>query len=199
MYSKYPEHLTHHTDVTFVNRLILSMYDWITLPDFNMSDLVFFYAFLCLLTRRFGIDAIAMTVPLVFQIQLLIQEDKITLHTRQHAIESALIHWFLTIAEFYHIEPLVQYMKGINKDQAALPNDNVWEESIDDITLHAEQPQLFSNHNEDSETKSTRVWIDRSIVVELMSNESNFRDEADTHGLELEAKLFAEWASEAFC
>jgi hypothetical protein len=198
-YSKYPEHLLHHADVTFVNRLVLSMLDWVIIPDFNLTDLRFFYAFMCILNRKFGIDATTMIVPLVFKVQHLIQQDDITLHTRQYAIESALISWFIMTAEFYHIEPLLKYIQTIKTSQGTLADDITWTESIDNSVLHAEQPELFTIHKEDSETKANCVWIDRSIVVELMSKEGNLRDETDTHGLELEAKLFAEWGSEAFC
>jgi hypothetical protein len=199
LYSKYPEHLANTIDTTFINRLVLSMLDWVTISDFNMTDLQFLYAFLCLLNRKFGIDATVMIVPLVFKIQHLIQEDNITLYTRQYAIESALVSWFIMTAEFYHIEPLLQYINTIKESRGSLPDDAIWTESIDDSVFDTEQLELFPIPKEDSEIKANHVWIDRSTVVELISKEGNLRDETDTHGLELEAKLFAEWGSEAFC
>jgi hypothetical protein len=43
-----------------------------------------------------------------------------------------------------------------------------------------------------------KYWIDRNEVVEQISkNGTMMRDQNDTHGLELEAKLYTEWGSES--
>ncbi|EPB87379.1 hypothetical protein HMPREF1544_05805 [Mucor circinelloides 1006PhL] len=193
---KYPIHsLTELPDNAFVDRLIHTMLDWILITDFNITDLRFFYAFLCLLNRKFGVDATVFIVPLIFKIQQCIQENKITLQTRQYAIESALISWFGMVAGFYGIQPLSDYINTIKSKRGTHPDDLLLTESIDNTV---KEPELFSISVDDAATKANTAWIDRSTVVELMSKEGNLRDETDTHGLDLEAKLFAEWGSDAF-
>lgn len=146
------------------------------------------------MTRKFGIDATVMIVPLVFSIQQLIKEGKISLTTRQYAIESALISLFDAMGQFYHIESLSNYMKELQSER---PKDDILlTESINVSCI--KEPELFTINVEDTKEKVNRVWIDRSKVVEIMSKEGSLRDEQDTHGLELEAKLFAEWGSDAF-
>lgn len=172
------------------------MLDWIMITDFNITDLRFFYTYLCLLNRKFGVDATVIIVPLIFKIQQCIQENKISLQTRQYAIESALISWFAMVAQFYNIPSLYDYIQTIKTKRGTHPDDLVLTESIDNTV---KEPELFSISVNDAATKANTAWIDRSTIVELMSKEGNLRDETDTHGLDLEAKLFAEWGSDAFC
>ncbi|KAL9544314.1 hypothetical protein MBANPS3_007690 [Mucor bainieri] len=193
---KYPKHsLTDLQDSTFVDRFIHTMLDWIMITDFNITDLRFFYSYLCLLNRKFGVDATVILVPLIFKIQQSIQEGKITLQTRQYAVESALISWFAMVAEFYNIQPLADYIQTVKSKRGTHPDDLILTESIDNTI---KEPELFSISVNDATTKANTAWIDRSTIVELMSKEGNLRDETDTHGLDLEAKLFAEWGSDAF-
>lgn len=182
----------------FIDRLIHTMQDWILISDFNVTDLRFFYTFLCQLIRKFGIDATVMIVPLVFKIQQLVQEDKITLSVRQHAIESALISLFIMMGQFYHIESLLNYMNELKEERGARQDGVLLTESIDEKSI--QEPELFpfTGVEEEETNSSTGVWIDRSQIVEIISKDGNLRDEQDTHGLELEAKLFAEWGSDAF-
>ncbi|CAO3655219.1 unnamed protein product [Mucor hiemalis] len=185
---------TYHSDAIFIDRFVHVIQDWVLIPDFNVSDLRFVYSFLYLLTRKFGIDATVMIVPLAFSIQQLIKEGKITLTARQYAIESALISLFDAMGQFYHIDSLSNYM---NEIQSTRQKDTILlTESINVSCM--KEPELFTIHVDDTEGKVNRVWIERSRVVEIMSKEGSLRDEQDTHGLELEAKLFAEWGSDAF-
>jgi hypothetical protein len=176
----------------FVDRLVHTMQDWILIPDFNITDLRFFYSFLCNLTRKFGIDATVMIVPLVFKIQQMIQENNITLSSRQFAIESSVMNLFIMMGQFYHIESLTDYMKELKEKRGTRQEDTLLTESINVKDIN--EPELFPVEEE----AIPAVWIDRSQVVEIMSKDGHLRDEQDTHGLELEAKLFAEWGSEAF-
>ncbi|KAI8637358.1 hypothetical protein BD408DRAFT_57900 [Parasitella parasitica] len=193
---KYPKHsLTEYHDTIFVDRLIHTMLDWILISDFNITDLRFFYAYLCLLNRKFGIDATTLIVPLIFKIQQCIQDDEITLQTRQYAIESALISWFAMVADFYKIQPLLDYVNTIKAKRGTHSDDLLLTESVDN-TIN--EPELFSISVDDSVTKANTAWIHRSTIVELISKEGNLRDETDTYGLDLEAKLFAKWGSDAF-
>ena len=194
-YSEHPQHAsTSYVDASFIDCLVHTIQDWTRVSDFNLTDLRFIYAYLCILTRKFGIDATVMIVPLIFKIQQLIKENKITLTSRQYAVESALISLFEVMASFYHIPSLAEYIDGLKKDRV---NDVFLTETLD--TTNMVEPELFTISVHDAEEKINHTWIDRSTVVEIMSKDGRLCDEKDTHGLELEAKLFAEWGSEAFC
>lgn len=175
-----------------MDRLVHVMQDWVLIPDFNITDLRYLYSFLCNLTRKFGIDATVMIVPLVFRIQHLIQEGQIKMATQQYAVESSLISLFIMMAEYYHIPSLAHYMNDIKQKRGLRHDDLMLTESMD----NGGSVELFAMMDGEQET---RAWIDRSQVVEIMSKEGRLRDEQDTHGLDLEAKLFAEWGSDAFC
>lgn len=192
--SGYPKHtLTDHQDISFMDKLVHTLHDWILIPDFNVTDLKSLYALLCLLVRQFGVDATVITVPLVFKIQQLVQEETITLKTRQFSIQSALIEWLIVVGKFYSINSLVDYAQSLKSSR---PADSIQlSESIDEL----DQPESFSVHIDDAETKPNRVWIEKSTVVEYLSKEGNLRDESDTHGLDLEAKLFTEWGYDSIC
>lgn len=180
----------------FIDRFVHTIQDWISITDFNLTDLKFVYSFLCLLTRKFGINATVMIVPLVFRIQQLIKEYKITQISRQYAIESSLISLFAMMAQFYHIESLSNYMDELKSARNQSNDDTFLSEAIDLNSI--QEPEPFPIHVSDTEDKVIRVWIDRNRIVEIMSKEGRLRDEQDTHGLELESKLFAEWGSNAF-
>lgn len=177
-----------------MDRLVHTMQDWVLITDFNITDLRYFYSFNCTLTRKFGIDATVMIVPLVFKIQQLLKDEKITPTCRQYAIQSCIVSLFLMMADYYQLPSLTQYMDHIKESRGFKSDDIMLSETVN----LPEQPELFTIHVDDPEEKSNRVWIDRSVVVESMSKEGNLRDEQDTHGLDLEAKLFAEWGSDAF-
>lgn len=177
-----------------MDRLVHTMQDWVLITDFNVTDLRYFYSFTCLLTRKFGVDATVMIVPLVFRIQQLLKDEKITPTCRQYAMQSCIISLFLMMADYYQLPSLTRYMDHIKESRGFKSDDIMLSETVNRPDL----PELFTIHVDDPEEKSNRIWIDRSIVVEIMSKEGNLRDEQDTHGLDLEAKLFAEWGSDAF-
>ncbi|KAI9469992.1 MAG: hypothetical protein EXX96DRAFT_491301, partial [Benjaminiella poitrasii] len=115
---------------------------------------------------------------------------------RQYAIESSLITWFIMVARFYHIDSLLDYMSSLQeKRNYSAADDLLLTETVNESELQTEDPESFSMHIESK--SNNNIWIDRSTVVEMLSKDGNLRDETDTHGLELEAKLFTEWGSNA--
>ncbi|KAI8380718.1 hypothetical protein BD560DRAFT_386912 [Blakeslea trispora] len=184
---KYPSGpLNHLSTAAFLNKLSYSFMDWILLPDFNLSDLKALYALLCIANCKFGMDATVLLVPLVFRVQTLIQQDKITDKARQEGLLSAMVCWLDQMAQFYDIQPMINYLHPIQTSMHPFDLTNsfsAFTEAIEDF------------HPVES---NSVTWVDRNKIVELMSNEGQLRDETDTHGLELEAKLFAEWDSDAF-
>lgn len=185
-----------NSDFEFIDKLTQAFYHWVLLADFNLTDLKLLYSFLCALNRKFGIDATSILVPWAFKVQQLLEEDKIELNIRRYCIESALIAWFAMTAQFYHIDPLLDYIKSLKEQRGQSPDDPLFTEAVDERFFTNTKPELFSVHVED--TKVNKVWIDRGRVVELMSNYGHLRDESDPHGLNLEARLFVEWGSEAY-
>ncbi|KAI8371233.1 hypothetical protein EDC96DRAFT_86306 [Choanephora cucurbitarum] len=164
---KYPSSsgpLNYLNTANFLTKFAYHLMDWAVLSDFNLSDLKAFYGLLCMTNCKFGMDATVLLIPLVFRLQEMIQEETITTKARQEGLLFALIQWLDEIAQFYQIQPMIDYSTEDFPDR---------------------QPDSF-------------VWIDRTKIVDCMSNHSQLRDEADTHGLDLEAKLFAEWDSNAF-
>lgn len=167
------------------------MQDWVSMPDFNITDLRFFYSFLCQLTRKFGMAATVMIVPLIFRIQRLIEDGKLE-GERSYAMMSCLISVFSMMSQFYQLPALGDYVKEI-KEKRGFRQDILLTESLNETMQY--EPELFSTNS----VETNGVWIDRSQVVEIMSKEGKLRGKGDPHGLELEAKLFAEWGSDAFC
>ncbi|KAI8987764.1 hypothetical protein BDF20DRAFT_852105 [Mycotypha africana] len=184
------------SELIFMERLVYTMYDWAMLPQFNQADLRYFYSFLCLLNYKFGIDATLLIIPLVFKIQQCIQDNRITINTRQKALQSALVAWFKSTAEFYNIESLHNYVTTLEDEGA--------EAKLDLPDIKNESEKMIANYPNDMFEENDDInmddvgLIDRSVIVELMSNDGNLRDEIDTYGLDLEAKLFAEWGSDAY-
>jgi hypothetical protein len=179
------------TDFAFMNQFSQAIYNWILLPNFNLSDLRLVYAFLCLLTRQFGIDATTILIPLMFKIQQALQEEKVHGYERRHCIETALINWLSMTADFYTIDKLTEYLTSLKEQRKDEP---IFTEYINES--YSEELEMFKV--DDEEDKVDKVWVDRGTVVDLMSNNGNLRDESDPHGLNLEAKLFADWGSEAY-
>ncbi|CAO3673382.1 unnamed protein product [Rhizopus stolonifer] len=162
----------------FLQELLRSMLVWILLPNLNMTDVRFFYSFLCILNQTFGIQATVLVISLVFKVQQSIQNKELS---RQWVVESMLIAWLRKTAELYGLKTLEEYA-----DEIEIPS---WSLDLEESATIEDLPTV-------DETKSP-VWMDRSRVVEIMSSDERLRDEHDTHGLELEARLFAEWGTEA--
>ncbi|KAG1442282.1 hypothetical protein G6F56_011132 [Rhizopus delemar] len=160
----------------FLQELLRSMLVWILLPNLNMTDVRFFYSFLCILNQTFGIQTMVLVISLVFKVQQSIQDKELS---RQWVVESMLIAWLRKTAELLELKALEEYV-----DELEIPS---W--SLDLKMTIEDLPTV-------DEIKPP-VWMNRSRVVEIMSSDKRLRDEHDTHGLELEARLFAEWGTEA--
>ncbi|CEG74206.1 hypothetical protein RMATCC62417_09451 [Rhizopus microsporus] len=164
----------------FLDRLLQAMYNWIQLPNLNLTDIRFFFAFSCILHPMFGMQATIMLVSLLFKVQEWVQEQDLQ---KQWVIQSLILAWLGKAAEFHQLESLVEYLGQF--EQLTL---DLTEKPLMEIELTKPLPSI-------EETKPP-MWIDRSRIAEIISSESRLREEQDTHGLELEAKLFAEWGSE---
>ncbi|KAG2214014.1 hypothetical protein INT47_001285 [Mucor saturninus] len=195
---------SHYHDAIFLDRLVHVMQDWVLMPDFNITDLRFFYSFLCQLTRKFGMAATVMIVPLIFKVQQSIRDGHVGMDERAYALESCLISSFLMMSQYYGLPALAEYMQEVKEKRGLRTDDVMLTESLNETMQY--EPEVFRRRtgNQDNldedwrRNRSSAVWIDRSQVVEIMSKEGKLRGKGDPHGLELEAKLFAEWGSDAF-
>ncbi|KAG2220598.1 hypothetical protein INT45_002620 [Circinella minor] len=192
----YPKHLLkQHSDVKFVDYVHQTIIDWVQMPSCNVGDVGAMYTLLCALTRRFGADGSIRTVPLVFKLQSLVKQSAIKQTSRQRAIAATTVEWFGMVAHMHQISPLQDYLKGLKDDRVA-------HKEYSPIFLPEIAPTVdHINNFEELEPENTTVvdkFIDRHVVVEILSKDGPLRDEEDTHGLDLESKLYVEWGSEAF-
>ncbi|KAI9254466.1 hypothetical protein BDA99DRAFT_518480 [Phascolomyces articulosus] len=192
----FPKHLLkQHSDVKFVDYVHQTIIDWVQMPSCNVGDVGAMYTLLCALTRRFGADGSIRTVPLVFKLQSLVKQSTIKQTSRQRAIAAVTVEWFGMVAHMHQISPLQDYLKGLKDDRVA-------HKEYSPIFLPEIAPTVdHINQFEDLEPENTTVvdkFIDRHVVVEILSKDGPLRDEEDTHGLDLESKLYVEWGSEAF-
>ncbi|KAG0740189.1 hypothetical protein G6F57_005991 [Rhizopus arrhizus] len=140
-----------------LNSLLYAMHDWILVSNLNMTDIRFFYAFLCIINHIWNMQATLVILSLVFKIQ-------------PHpcvSVQSMLIYWLRTTSDFYHIQPLTEYTNQLLESSFVL---NLTEdvsniESIEDLP----------------KTSHPSTIIDRDRVIDIMSNDESLRD---VYGLE---------------
>lgn len=192
----YPKHLLNsHGDVMFVNALQQTIIDWVCLPNCSVSDMGAIYTLLCTLTRRFGVDGTIRNVPLVFKIQSLVKEGAIKQTSRQRALAAATVEWFGMVANMHQVSRLADYLKQLKDERIAHKEYSpLFIPEIAETVAHIREFDELEPEN----TTPVDRYIDRHVVVEILSNDGNLRDEEDTHGLDLESKLYVEWGSEAF-
>ncbi|KAI9315888.1 hypothetical protein BX666DRAFT_2028128 [Dichotomocladium elegans] len=194
--SEEPLHLlTQHNDILFVNTLHHTIVEWVQDSDFTAADARAICVLLYLLTCRFGIDATVKSNSLLFKLQVMVRTNAVKDVVRQRAIAAAIVEWFTMIADFYHISSLGEYMSGIRDERIQA---NAWPSfplngAI--IMIPDEVPYPSSDLQNQSPVQS---FVDRDIVVEMLTSQVRLRDSHDRHGLELESKLYAEWGTEAF-
>ncbi|KAI9494895.1 hypothetical protein BDB00DRAFT_870889 [Zychaea mexicana] len=181
----YPLHLLlNHSDIVFVNTVSHTIVEWVQQSGFDAADAYALYTILCALTRRFGIDATLKTVPLVFKLQSMVQDGTFKGPARQSAIAAVAVAWLTMVGKFYRVDDLVEYTERIQQERE---RSSQWYE----VTVLPENRQFV----EHSHPTPVNAFLDRHVIVASLS--SKLRDEQDTHGLELESKLYAEWGSEA--
>jgi hypothetical protein len=155
------------------------------LPTIEVQDILAINKLLAALTRRFGADATIRAVPLIFEIQSLVKQTVIKTTTRQRAVAALVVEWLLTVAEFYSIDSLYEYMQTLkteridNGEYSVIFLQDTKADTIDE--LEPENKNIVDK------------FIDRKQIVDLLSKDGPLRDEEDTDGTELEAKLNADW------
>lgn len=179
----------------FVSAVHQTIIDWVQLPDCNVFDVGALYTLLCSLTRRFGGDGTVRTVPLVFKLQNLVKEGKIKQTSRQRAVAAAILEWFGMVAKVHFIERLTTYLKQVKDERVAHKEYSpIFLPGVADTVAHIREFDELEPEN----TTPVDKFLDRHVIVEILSKDGQLRDEEDTHGLDLESKLYVEWGSEAF-
>ncbi|ORX50155.1 hypothetical protein DM01DRAFT_1384885 [Hesseltinella vesiculosa] len=193
----FPKHtLVHHGDVTFINTLQQTIVQWVALEDFGVQDVQVLYDLLCAVTRRFGPDGTIKSIPLVFQLQLLVKEGNVTQTVRQRALAAVTVEYLGMVGQFYQTSRLVHYIDQVRSDR--VQNLEYSSLFLDIHQGNPRSPAWTFDHIEAGNSQPVDVFLDRHVVVEILSKDAPFRDEEDVHGLDLESKLYAEWGSEAF-
>ena len=108
---------------------------------------------------------------------------------RPRALAAVTVAWFTMVGKFYGVDSLIEYTEHIQRERQ---RSNQWYEVTVPPPDHNRQ---FMEHN--GHPTVITSFLDRHIVVEALS--PKLRDQQDTHGLQVESKLYAEWGSEAFC
>ncbi|KAG2221916.1 hypothetical protein INT45_013252, partial [Circinella minor] len=188
----HPLHLLHmHSDILFVNTVSHAIVEWVQLSNFDSRDAHALYSILCALTHRFGVDVTIKTVPLVFKLQSMVQDGTIKgqpFPGRPHELAAVTVAWFTMVGKFYGVDSLIEYTEHIQQERE---RSNQWYE----VTVPpSDNNREFMEHS--SHPTVITSFLDRHVVVEALS--PILRDQQDTHGLQLESKLYAEWGSEAF-
>ncbi|ORE09142.1 hypothetical protein BCV72DRAFT_254967 [Rhizopus microsporus var. microsporus] len=184
--SPYPKHtLTHQGDISLVDTIYQTILDWVQLPTIEVQDILAINKLLAALTRRFGADATIRAVPLVFEIQSLVKQTVIKTTSRQRAVAALVVEWLLMVAEFYSIDSLYEYMQTLKTERI---------DSGEYSVIFLQDTSVDTIDELESENKNiVDKFIDRKQVVDLLSKDGPLRDEEDTDGTELEAKLNADW------
>ncbi|KAL7321337.1 plasma membrane localization protein [Mucor circinelloides] len=176
-----------------VNALHQSIVDWIQLPNIDVHDIDAIHMVLSALTRKFGADETIKAVPLVFKIQELVKQTVIQHTARQRAVAAIVVEWLAMVGEFYRIDSLVQYADVLKSERIRLNEYSpVFMEASSDIAIDKLE-ELEPNN-----TTPVDKFADRKLVVQMLSKDGPLRDEDDTEGTDLEAKLMIEWGSDDY-
>ncbi|KAF7723476.1 plasma membrane localization protein [Apophysomyces ossiformis] len=194
--SQFPEHkLRQCSDFNFISNLHQTIIYWIKLEDLNVPDIIAVRAILCSLIQRLGVDGIVKTTSLVFELQDMVSRGDIKGVSCQRAIVAMVVDWFWQVGVQHNIERLTDYMTHITEERKMLNEcSTIPFPSSFDIPVQKSYFEKLEPVNDKAVTK----FVDRHRVVEIVSNDGKFRDEEDTHGLDLESKLYAEWGSDAY-
>ncbi|KAG2209067.1 hypothetical protein INT46_011465 [Mucor plumbeus] len=190
----YPKHtLNQHGDVMLVNALHQAILDWIQLPNIDVHDVDTIHRVLTALTRKFGADETIKAVPLVFKIQELVKQTVIQHTARQRAVAAIVVEWLFMVGEFYRIDSLVQYADALKSERIRLN-----EYSPVFLNTSTENNTDKLENLEPNNTTPVDKFADRKLVIQMLSKDGPLRDEDDTEGTDLEAKLMVEWGSDDY-
>ncbi|KAI9487726.1 MAG: hypothetical protein EXX96DRAFT_593710 [Benjaminiella poitrasii] len=126
--------------------------------------------------------------------QELVKQSVIKQTAHQRAVAAIVIEWYLMVGEFYRINSLIQYAEGLKNERVRL---NEYSSVFLKNSTQRESLNQTLDEFEPDNTNPVDVFVDRKVVVEMLSKDGPLRDEDDTDGTDLESKLMTEWGSNA--
>ena len=182
--------MNQHGDVLLVNSLHQTIVDWIQLNNLQVNDVLAISKILSALTHRLGADGTIKAIPLIFKMQELVKTSVIKTTARQRAVAAIVVEWLIMVGEFYRIDSLVQYAESIKNERIRLGE-------YAPLFLDMETTVNTFEELEPNNTTPVDKFIDKKMVVDMLSQDGPLRDEEDTEGAELESKLNVEWGTKA--
>jgi hypothetical protein len=152
------------------------------------------------LSANFGAVATIRGVPLIFKLQSMAQEDFIHDIPRQRPVAQVTVMWLDEICKLHNIQDLPAYSQRVKE---AKIEDGEWSQKLDEqaVSGKKEVPTALTALNDEEKFALNAVthWLDRHTVVADMMKDKALRGSDDSHGLELESKLYAEWNTINIC
>ncbi|KAI9263714.1 hypothetical protein BY458DRAFT_548095 [Sporodiniella umbellata] len=183
----YPNHnMSQQADINLANTLHITFLNWVQLSTLGISDLLSMQKLLTAMTHRFGADETIRAVPLIFEIQSLVQNGTIENPASQRALAALTVEWLLMIAEFYRVGSLTEYAQ-------VLKNERISEKEYSAVFLKEELEGYSLESLEPENSNGVQKFVDREIVVEMLSKDGPLRDQDDPEGFELGNKLNTKW------
>ncbi|OZJ04102.1 hypothetical protein BZG36_02854 [Bifiguratus adelaidae] len=199
-------------DTTFLRSAQQTMLDYSLLSEARPGDLISLMELMRASAAMFGDVASIRTVPLLFSIQNNIKNNVVTSDSRKRAYESMVVQVFAWIAKQYHITALETYInelrqsKESRREWSPLVNDSghhnntLLSLTFDEFEEHFCQAQPSEEAAEASTTtkpsfEPVEIYVDKDHVVKVMTDDGALREQGDSHGLELERKLYSDFES----
>ncbi|RUS13263.1 hypothetical protein BC938DRAFT_478001 [Jimgerdemannia flammicorona] len=107
-------HYFSHGDAQFFSNLHQALIDYALVSDSKPADVLAIFGLLRALIVKFGRDEVAGTVPLVFKIQALVREEKVSGVMRQRALATLTVQYFEMIADMFGVTLLGDYIEMVS-------------------------------------------------------------------------------------
>lgn len=189
-----------NSETAFINSVHQAVVDWVQVTNLTPRDVISMFEVMQALSANFGSNATIRGVSVVFKLQNLAQEDFAQDIPRQRPLSQVTVMWLEEISRLHNIEELPNYSQKV-KD--AKIQDREWSPKLDQQALEneVELPQNLIGLVDDEKLALNAVvhWLDRHSIVSAMMNDNGLRQAGDSHGLELESKLYAEWNGINLC
>ncbi|GAB5593003.1 plasma membrane localization protein [Umbelopsis nana] len=183
-----------HNESMFISSIHHAVVEWIQVPNLTPRDIVSSFQILQTLSANFGANATIRGLPLIFKIQSLAQEDFIHDIPRQRPVSQVTVMWLEEICKIHNIQQLPDYSQQIKE---AKIDDGEWSHKLDEeaVAGKKEVPTTLPALNDEEKDALNAVthWLDRHVIVSELMKDNGLRGPDDSHGLELESRLYAEW------
>jgi hypothetical protein len=192
--------MKEHSESVFITSVHQAVVEWIQVPNLTPQDIVCTFQVMQSLSANFGAVATIRGVPLIFKLQSMAQEDFIHDIPRQRPVAQVTVMWLDEICKLHNIQDLPAYSQSVK--EAKIENGE-WSQKLDEqaVSGKKELPTTLTALNDEEKFALNAVthWLDRHVVVADMMKDKTLRSSDDSHGLELESKLYAEWNTINIC